>query len=147
MTGRPRDNRNALDRLTEELIEDILATPDEEILSEARQDHDDPAKVTMAMQALFEKAATNVAKQRFAAAKAAVAADRQQTLSSSPMRRDPVAARRRLQSIVASDPETARKLTLAARKGEGLSDEDVFGMLEDLEYLGVLGPDPSQDRT
>jgi hypothetical protein len=37
-------------------------------------------------------------------------------------------------------PETSTKLTLAARKGQDLSDADVFGMLEDLADLGLLPP-------
>jgi hypothetical protein len=60
---------------------------------------------------------------------------------------DPAKARLRLARIVANDdPETARKLTLAARKGEGLSDEDVRGMLEDMEELGILPTDERTDR-
>jgi len=42
---------------------------------------------------------------------------------------------------MARDPETAQKLTLAARKGDSasaFSDEEVRGMLEDLQELGVL---------
>jgi hypothetical protein len=41
MTERPKDDRDALDRLTEELIVDILATPDEEILSESPSEKSD----------------------------------------------------------------------------------------------------------
>jgi hypothetical protein len=47
--------------------------------------------------------------------------------------------------LLSSDPKTADKLTLAARKGEGLSDDDVYSMLEDFEDLGVRLPSDSQD--
>ena len=51
-------------------------------------------------------------------------------------RLDLVVARRRLERLLAQDPETAQKLTLAARKGQSLSDDDVLGMLADLKELG-----------
>jgi transposase len=56
---------------------------------------------------------------------------------------DPTAARRLLERAMARDPETAQKLTLAARKGDSasaFSDEEVRGMHEDLQELGVLPP-------
>ena len=143
MTGKRRSDRDALDRLAEALVEDILDASDQDILAEIREDGGDPAAVAAGARALFEKAVATAAKARLAAAKQAVAADRNQTGVVTPF--DPAKARLRLDRIVASDdPETARKLTLAARKGEALSDGDVRGMLEDMEELGIL---PADERT
>ena len=92
---------------------------------------------------LFEETASEQGKARLAAARAAITAGRRRPAQRK--RLDPAGARRRLQQAIAADPETAKKLTLAARKGEGLSDEDVYGMLEDFEELGVLPRSDAQD--
>lgn len=147
MTGKRQSDRDALDRLADALVEDILDASDQDILAETNEDNGDPAAVAAGVRALFETAVTTTAKARLAAAKSAVAADRNRPTLVTPF--DPSAARLRLEQIVANDdPETARKLTLAARKGEGLSDDDVRGMLEDLEELGVpSAPDQTDGET
>ena len=124
-----RDNRAALDQLANALVENILNATDEEVLAEAHEDYENPAQAATNARALFENAVAVVAKGRLTAAKAAVAADL--GLPRTVIRLDPSQARRRLERMLAS------KLTLAARKGQGLSDEDVQGMLEDLEVLGI----------
>lgn len=136
MTNRKSD-RDALDRLTAALVEDILSASDEEIIAEARDDHEVPAGAAAVTRAQFEKAAALAAKNRLAAAKLAVANDRRRPAGGSPP--DPAEARRRLERILAQDTN----LTLAARKGQGFSDEDVQGMLQDLKELG-LAPDPDE---
>lgn len=144
MTGKRQSDHEALDRLADALVEDILEASDQDILAETNEDTGDPAAVAAGVRALFEKAVTATAKARFAAAKLAVAADRNRPITVTPL--DPAKARLRLDRIVANDdPETARKLTLAARKGEGLTDEDVCGMLEDMEELGILPADDQAD--
>jgi hypothetical protein len=133
--------REELDRLEDALVEDILATSDESILAEARQDRIDPTAVAAATRALFEKAVTLTGKARLTSAKAAAVADRRRPAAVIPL--DPTAARRLLERAMARDPETAQKLTLAARKGDSasaFSDEEVRGMLEDLQELGALPP-------
>lgn len=140
MTGKRQSDHEALDRLADALVEDILDASDQDILAETKEDTSDPAAVAAGVRALFEKAVTTTAKARLAAAKLAVAADRNRPATVTPF--DPAKARLRLDRIVANDdPETAHKLTLAARKGEGLSDDDVRGMLEDMEELGILPAD------
>jgi len=81
----------------------------------------------------FESIAAAIAKRRLTEAKAAVAAQRSPATVT---RFDLVVARRHLERLLAQDPETAQKLTLAARKGQSLSDDDVLGMLADLKELG-----------
>jgi hypothetical protein len=126
---------NGLARLKKALIDDILDASDESILAEARQDGHDPVALAAATRALFEKAALASNKALLAAAKAAVAADRRRTATVVPL--DPAAARQRLARLVAQQPEAA--MTMAARKGKpaDLSDEEVFGLLEDFEELGI----------
>jgi hypothetical protein len=51
---------------------------------------------------------------------------------------DPKTARVRLDELIARHPETASKLVAAAPKGERLSDETVFSMLEKFQERGAL---------
>ena len=134
-----KSDRTALLRLADALGEDILNAPDEAILAEAREDHDDPSAAAAEARTLFEKAVMFAGKGRLAAAKAAL---RTRQAPATVIRLDPAVARRRLERILASEPDTARKLTLAARKGQRLSDDDVTSMLDDLAELGITpGPD------
>lgn len=143
MTGN-KSAREALRRLADELVQDILAANDEELLAEAAEDNEDPAKVASAMRQLFEDAESASGKARLAAARAAVDADRQR--SGKVLKLDPAEARRRLALALQDNPDTAKKLTLAARKGEDLSDDDVRAILEDLEELGIFPRSDDEDR-
>lgn len=143
MTGKPQSDQDALNRLADALVEDLLEVSDQDILAEVREDNDDPAAIAASMRAMFEKTVASAGKARLAAAKSALVRDRQRPAVVITL--DPAEARRRLERIIANDPETARKLTLAARKGEGLSDSDVLSMLEDFEELEVQPPPDQTD--
>ena len=138
MTADTRKERAALDRLADLLAEDILRTPDAEILAEFKATYGDPAKNATDMRALFEKTVLAANKSRLRAAQAAVAAA--QIPASAAPTIDIADARERLRRILASGNSSA-KLTLAARNESELSDADVLGTLEDLQELGALPPD------
>lgn len=143
MTTNSNDAREALRRLADALAEDVLSAPDSEILADAAEIYGDTDKLAADMLKLFEQTANEQGKERLAAARAAVAADRGRPATV--IRLEPAEARRRLQRLIAADPETARKLTVAARKGEGLSDNDVQSMLDDFAELGVVLPGDPED--
>lgn len=143
MTGKPKDAREALRRLADALAEDVLNAPDEQVLEDAAEIYGNADRLAADMLRLFEQTASEQGKARLAAARAAIATEHRRPART--VRLDPAAARRRLHQLIAADPETARKLTMTARKGEGLSDDDVYGMLEDFEELGVSPPRDSQD--
>ena len=128
----------SLRRLTNALVEDILAASDQEILAEFSEAGGEPAKHSDAMRTLFEKTALKARKARLRAAQAGVAASR----ATSAVRKVVSIgdARAKLRSVLASCPPHV-KLTLAARNEDELSDADVLGMLQDLEELGVVPPD------
>jgi hypothetical protein len=142
MTGNPKDARDALRRLADSLAEDILNAPDQEILEGAKEIYGSPDKLAADMLKLFEQTASEQGKARLAGARAAVAADRQRASKS--VRMDAAEARRRFQRIIDADP--AAKRTLAARKGEEPSDDDVRSAVEDFEELGVLPPEPEDSK-
>ncbi len=55
---------------------------------------------------------------------------------------DREAARSRFEKMRNRDPELASKMLLAARMGEGLSESDVEGLIEDLAKLEWLDDEP-----
>jgi hypothetical protein len=139
MTGRKHADREALDRLTDFLVEDILDTPDEDILAEAGAEGIDPETDAVRLRALFERTVLELNKGRLRAAKAAVEAKKSASQRKSTLF-DIHEARRRLQSIL-EQKGALPALTLAARKESELSDADVLSMVHDLEELGFLPPD------
>jgi hypothetical protein len=138
MRDKKNDKNTAVDRLMDALVEDILRSTDDEILADAREHGEDPEKIAAVGRVQFEKAVALAAKGRLAAARTAVAHD--QSASRSVVSLNAAAARHRLNRVLSRDPNIAERLTLAARKGkdEELSDEDVRGMLEDLQELGIV---------
>lgn len=142
MTEKNLNDPIALDRLAETLIDDILNMTDEEILAEVKADGDDPERVAQETRGIFERAIMNFGKLKLLAAKKAVISDRQKSSKVSQI--DPSAARQKLDRILKKNPKTLDKLTLAARKGEGLSDSDVLSMLQDLEELGIEEQDDNE---
>jgi hypothetical protein len=127
-----RQPRAPLDRLTDALVDDILATSDAELLNEAQAEDDNGAAVA---RRAFETASRSAALRQLAASKRQV---RGRRLAGANIRAlDPKTARGWLDEFIASDPETANKLNDAPAAGDQLSDEDVYGMLEVLQKRGV----------
>ena len=143
MIGKGRKERDALDRLTDFFVDDILSTSDEDILAEFREAHGDPNLNAVKMRELFEKSLLKSNKKRLAAAKAGVADSRRPSAVSMTVPIDMRAARARLRRMI-DRPGAPQKITLAARKEQELSDLDILGMLEDLQELGILLSDDNQ---
>jgi len=91
MTGRPKTERAALDRLVDTLVEDILA--------EFRETQGDPELHAADMRARFEKSLIAANKKRLAAAKAGTVASRRPVGISTPAI-DIAAARTRLRAAL-----------------------------------------------
>lgn len=140
MSDPRRNPKEALDRLTEKLVEDVLNAPDAELLEEAKEEGRDVAAEAAHSRAIFAKAVAAHGKRKLAAARAAIGARSKQP-SYRTGQLTPQQARAVLDRALHAAPETAAKLTLAARKGQGLSDADVYGMLEDMADLGLLPPE------
>lgn len=136
MTGKPKSERAALDRLADALVEDILSATDKDILAELREAGDDPERHAADMRARFEKSLIAANKGRLAAARAGVAASHLPASMPVPAI-DIGIARARLRAAL-DVPGVRQRLTLAARKESELSDADIISMLEDLQELGLL---------
>ncbi len=139
MTGKPKTERAALDRLADALVEDILNASDGDILAEFLETVGDPERNAADTRARFEKSLIAANKKRLAAARAGVASSRRAG-GVLPPAIDVAAARIRLRAAL-DTPAVAQQLTLAARKESELSDADILSMLEDLRELGVLPPE------
>ena len=136
MTGDKKKERDALNRLADALVEDILNASDEEVLAEAEEDGIDPGRLAGHLRDVFERAVADAGKQKLAAARQGAGNARR---SRAPVVRiDHADARRRFEAMIAEDPKLTEKLTLAARKGEGQSDRDIDSAIEDLAELGAF---------
>src|SRR5262245_6811711 len=139
MTDKKKADREALMRLADAMDEDIFNASDKELFAEAAVDNEGLEEIAAAMRNLFDKTESETGKAKMTAARDAL----DELKRRRPVRvfhLDAVVARRRLQQALVDNPDTARKLTLAARKGEKLSDDDVIGIVEDLEEMGILPP-------
>jgi hypothetical protein len=132
MTGDPKKERAALDRLADALVDDILNASDEDILAESTEEYGDPARLAAEMRAVFERTALGAGKAKLALAKQAAAEARRK--GATVLRIDSAEARRRYERITSP-------LTLAARKGEGQSERDIDSAIEDLAELGAFEED------
>lgn len=140
MNSPDNKKRETLSRLVDELVEDLFATPDQELLSEFADMPGGAAKNAEEMRALFEQSILKTNKERLKAAKAGAAASRASRSHANVS--DLTDVRQRFRRTLAACPPEV-KLTLAARNENELSDADMLGMLQDLEELGIIVP---QDR-
>ena len=129
MTGDPTKERDALDRLADALVDDILNASDEDILAEITEEQGDPEKLAAELRALFERTVLEAGRAKLAAARQAAAEARRK--GAVVLTIDPAGARRRHERMTAEP-------TLAARKGRGQSERDVDSAIEDLAELGAF---------
>ena len=144
MTRNRKDDREALARLAAMLADDLLDSSDEEFVAELLEEGRNPTQEAEAMRAMIERAARGWGKARLAAAKAQIAVARPgaSQKQAPPDTRD---ARRKLAALLAQD--SARGLSMAARNESEMSDDDVFGMLADLEELGIADEKSSDSES
>jgi hypothetical protein len=139
MSDKDEKAREALRRLDEAFVEDILETSDQEILAEFQKHHGNPAQYAVTMRARFEKTVLSANKGRLKAARTALDAAASSARQAANVI-DIAEARRKLRDIVSSGV-AAGKLTMAARNENELSDADVFTMIADLRELGLWPED------
>jgi len=130
--------REKLAQLADAILQDILETPDVDIVAEI-----DSADIERA-RALFVEVKMNISRQLLTKAKsqheawgAALAQDGRTI--------DPLRARDLFEKIRRGDPELNQKLTLAARNGKSPSETDIAGMADDWADLQRLdGKEPKE---
>ena len=135
------NQRKELDRLASALVDDLLATPDEELLSELGEA--DAEANLAAGRNILASARRRAGKATLAQARKQIA--REATKPRGNRRRlGAEVARKRLSGIVANASVESR-VTLAARAGKGVPDEDLDGLVEDADDLGFdIAADPEK---
>lgn len=131
------DDRAKLARLADALMQDILAMPDAEIITEIDRDSIERARsILVEVKINVSKQLLNAAKKQHDAWRAA------QSLNIVPLDRS--TARDQFEKIRRGDPEFNQKITLAARNGEAPTDSDIDGLIDDWADLRRLD---DQDAT
>lgn len=125
-----------LDRIIDELADDLLSTPDDELLAES--DAEETARQVGAARDSFERAKVTAGKRRWAAAKAAIDAKKAAVPAAVPGGRDIDAIRARVEALAREGKVMREKLTLAARNGQAWSDETVLELWDELLELGAV---------
>ncbi|MBA8903092.1 hypothetical protein [Phyllobacterium sp. P30BS-XVII] len=117
--------------LAEDVFELDIGAVDAELLAAGYRPEDATSKVgAVIARAIFSKA-------RGQLAKAPAHVSETGTL----LRFGPGEARAKLDAIVNRDPGAFPELTMAARKGQSISDADAVSQLEDFLELGIIDPD------
>ena len=132
------------EQLVSFMIDDILETSDEEILAEAKEDGIDIEEEVSHVKTLLEKAHVRLKKMRLEEARRGLDArgkngesqkDKNVSLC------DPAMARKKIEDM--SHQSTG--FTLAARKGQGISDSDAQSIAEDIDELERFQPTKAKD--
>lgn len=126
----------ALYRLLDELADDLVHLDDAELLAELTADGLDIDAEAAAARAAVAGGVARAGQLRLAAARAAVSRDRKARIVRRPLRadrRDAVLAR-----FANDDPKLKSRLTMAARKGEGITEKEMSAILDDLRELGAI---------
>jgi hypothetical protein len=125
-----------LNRIEDALIEAILNSSESELREDMKARGEDPDKCLAEIESLIAGAKAAAAKRRFDKAKSELQDWR--AGKGKVVEFDRETARARFEKIRARDPELASKMLMAARNGQGLSDSDMEGILEDLARLERL---------
>lgn len=139
MTER-ENNAPRLDRLTEALLDDLMAVSDEEIISEMLVDGDDPEAVSLEVSSTISEAIAQSGKAKLALARQ----EREKSHSINVTNNIillPIDKKRAILGRFAEGQSSLKtKLTMAARRGgaAGLSEKEIDSILEDLRQLGLL---------
>lgn len=130
--------RQKLTRILDPLIDDLMSLSDDEVLAEFREDGFDPELAASEVAGELAAAMSTAGKKRLEAARAqlnSVKAFRHQpgVIGLSATEKDRI-----LREFAANDRPLQQRLTLAARNGQGMTEDEVNSVLLDLVELGAL---------
>lgn len=136
MTIEKQNQRLMLMRLADFAASDVLDMSDEEIQAEALKLGDSPEKASEEVKAAIELAVAAHSRQQLAVAREEIAADAKSRIQIA-FNLTINDAKILLREIITNHQKEV-KLTVAAREGKDLTDEDVFSILEDFAELGLI---------
>jgi len=139
MTNKKLTGLEQIARLTDSLVTDIIELSDEEILDDANEQFDNPTAEVDRLKSVINNALLQSAKTKLTNAKNSVNAYKREAVKSNVIHLSTAEKHTIIQNYTTRDPELQQKLTLAARKGEGIQTEnDIEGMFEDMVELGLI---------
>jgi hypothetical protein len=137
-SGRPTAS-DELERIEDALAESLLDAAGEDVRKEITASGRDPEALVSVVDAAIVSARAESARARLERARAELSAWRTKSGPASPLERE--AARTRFERLRSGNLDPDAKMMMAARKGEGLSDSDLEGLIEDMAELERLERD------
>lgn len=132
-SGKPTA-REELERIEDALADSILESTGDELRKEIAETGGNPDELIAGVDSAFASARAACARQRLEAARSELGTWRGGTKAMSPLERE--AAQARLERVRSGDAGAG--MMMAARKGEGLSESDLEGLIEDMAELERL---------
>ena len=133
MTTKSKDPREQLSSVAQLLVQDLLNTPDEELLKEAGEDTSLIIAGTKAKES-YQKAIQSIGAKRLEIARAQMAEEK--TKSEAKIVSINAARAHRIIAKLAANNDS--NLTLAARKLDNISDNEAIELVKELMELGAL---------
>ena len=141
---RKRTFLEELGKLDDEIDESILSATSEVLREELVAQGVDPEAVVSEMDAVTARAKSMAAKRTLQRAKEAVLVLKSNPAKVTSVERD--AVRKKLDAMRSGDGTKVSDMMIAARKGEGLSENDEQGILDDLARLAALEAEDREDE-
>ncbi len=141
MNSKKTNPSSPLERLEDALVDTILNMSESELDAELREMNLDPNDVAIRTKAAINRGIVAANKASLTRAKNQLA-EAKGRLAIFTTSRDRAGALERFEKMKAGDTEP---MMMAARKGEGLSEKDIEGVLEDLDDLEKLEKGDDQE--
>lgn len=129
-----------LDRLADELVADVMSLSDAELLAEIEAEELDPQIEAARLRAIVAAATAQSGRARLVAARAEI--DRSAISPRSKIHELPLRDRAAVLARFANDDAKLKsRLTMAARNGDGITEQEMNSILADLRELGAIDED------
>lgn len=128
------------DRLADELVADVMSLSDAELLAEIEAEGLDPEKEAVRLRTMVGAATAQSGKARLVAARAEIARSAKSARSNIHLL--PLQERAAVLARFANDDSKLKsRLTMAARNGNGITEQEMNSILADLRELGAIDED------
>lgn len=129
-----------LNRLADELVADVMRLSDAELLAEVEAEGLDAEKEANRLRAMIAAATVQSGKTRLAAARAAI--DQASSSARPNIHQLPLKERAAVLARFANDDAKLKsRLTMAARNGDGITEQEMASIMADLRELGAIDED------
>lgn len=137
MTDSERSAAEKLGRLAEALADNAMRVSDDEIHAEMREEHGSVEAAADRVRGVISVAIARSGRRKFEAARAEMKKARKAS-DATVLPLSIVDKRRIVERYAANDGPLGRKLTLAARNGQEMSEAELDSFIEDLRDIGAI---------